>query len=79
MPPLTQQVKNAVTAGARVVSAVVQGKQVLVDEGTFGRRRHICETCPHNKKNRCELCGCFTLGKARLKTESCPDHRWEKV
>jgi len=41
-------------------------------------RLATCETCPHlTPLQRCALCGCFVIIKAKVSTQSCPDRRWQ--
>ena len=39
-------------------------------------RLSICKECPHYKKERCMLCGCYTPAKTRWFTEQCPIEKW---
>lgn len=56
----------------------------FADDETIKSRLAICESCPHLKKNHCELCGCKCNGGANFmnklghKSSVCPDNppRW---
>lgn len=40
------------------------------------KRVQICSSCPYNKENLCELCGCDLIKKVRYKKEKCPINNW---
>jgi len=42
-------------------------------------RKNICDNCEHRKNKRCELCGCFTNAKVKVKNENCPINKWNDM
>jgi hypothetical protein len=78
LPPVTIQVKNAIVAGSKVVSNVLQGKQVKASDEVIKQRREICQSCEFwiKESERCQLCGCFTNVKTTLQSEHCPKSKW---
>ena len=49
-------------------------------KGDLGDKRFaICQTCPHLKKDRCTLCGCFMKKKSKIPGALCPIKKWKKV
>lgn len=43
-------------------------------------RISVCRQCPYlqGRLNRCAVCGCFVLIKARIQSAQCPIGRWPK-
>lgn len=39
------------------------------------RRMQICNKCPHNDDNWCDICGCYLPSKTRVEDEICHDNR----
>jgi hypothetical protein len=78
-------------AGTAVAKWAAAGFAQVSDE-IFQQRRRTCLSCEHlgpppnglaqllarspEEHNYCQLCGCYTVHKARLATETCPDGRW---
>lgn len=86
-PPLPKLAVNAAAAGARVVSAAVNGLPVFASKAEREKRSAICLDCPecvpwenNPKIHRCQKCGCFLdakyLKKWSLATERCPIGKW---
>lgn len=82
LPPAQEMAANAVKAGGRLLTAVLNRQRVMVDDDEFERRFSICQQCPKfiPSSNRCSVCGCIlkskVISKARMQTESCPDGKW---
>jgi hypothetical protein len=78
LPPLKEQMKNAVKAAGRVVSSVVQNKQVFAEQSIIDNRYNICQGCEflNIEKQRCSKCGCSYKTKIKLSTEKCPIGKW---
>lgn len=81
LPPMADQVRNALAAAGRVVSAVVTGQPVFVNSDQKEARLAVCRSCDQYRPSddRCGACGCWqdgVAGKAALATESCPLGRW---
>jgi len=52
---------------------------ILADYQEFCRRFSICRACEHFKDGpveRCALCGCVLIAKARLEGSTCPIGKW---
>jgi|TARA_R110000744_G_scaffold8270_2_gene27732 hypothetical protein len=49
-------------------------------EEDYKKRLLTCNMCPHLLKNmmRCGKCGCLVEHKAKWKTTTCPEKKWEK-
>lgn len=75
-PRLLVQAKNL----ARSLRRWAVARFALASEREQARRASICAGCPHwvAGQARCQLCGCKTNAKRRLKSEHCPDAppRW---
>lgn len=39
-------------------------------------RAKICSTCPENKSNMCNLCGCYLPAKTKAPQATCPIDKW---
>jgi hypothetical protein len=46
------------------------------DDECYRLRVEQCLRCGHRKSNRCSVCGCFFVLKAKLPHEDCPIGRW---
>lgn len=57
-----------------VMGRVQEGVQSWKENSDF--RMRICNTCPHYKAPRCELCGCFMIAKTKIPQASCPAGKW---
>ncbi|MBA9001939.1 hypothetical protein [Thermomonospora cellulosilytica] len=78
-------------AGKAVTRWAASGFAQVPDD-VFQQRRRACLSCEHlgpppsglpqwiarttEEHSHCGLCGCYTIHKARLPTETCPDGRW---
>lgn len=51
---------------------------IIIPEKEFDNRINICKTCEFfaQKSQRCRICGCFLLIKAKIKAASCPKQKW---
>jgi len=50
----------------------------LTPKEQYKERLTTCETCPHiTPLQRCALCGCFVIVKAKVKSQECPAGRWK--
>jgi len=76
MPSVPRQMLNLTEAVGRAVKAFVAGEQVIADEETREERIEICEGCDQLRGARCAKCGCYTMKKIILQTESCPIGKW---
>jgi hypothetical protein len=74
-PPLATQAANLLGAAARFVGSGC----ATVDQAEFDRRRAVCSACPNldAESDRCRVCACFLAVKPWMKTERCPEGRWE--
>jgi len=45
-------------------------------EAVAKRRAEICATCNENKKEWCQVCGCYIPAKVRSMAEECPKKLW---
>ena len=50
---------------------------VFYDKELQKQRLNICNSCPHYKKPKCILCGCFMPIKTRIREISCPVNKWK--
>lgn len=50
--------------------------KVIVDEGTFIKRRQGCVICPPEDKSGCDCAGCKQWHKLILKELKCPKGKW---
>jgi len=83
MPSVVERMKHAAGAGTRVVHALANGEEIVVEADEVERRRQICEVCEWWKAEAylgaggCAHadCGCTGL-KAWLATERCPVGKW---
>ena len=76
---VTEKVVNAAGAAGRVVSALVNGEDVLVLAETAQARMALCLGCEHlwaPNVLQCKLCGCWVKAKTKLATEKCPAGKW---
>ena len=39
-------------------------------------RANICATCPENKSNICNKCGCYLPAKTKSPQATCPIEKW---
>lgn len=69
-------VKNAASAGIRIVSKAIEGSTLFVSKEIVEQRRSICDGCEFKSSLRCKLCGCFIEAKIKLTTEQCPNGAW---
>lgn len=62
----------------RLAKAIVSRQPLKVSDDTYAERLSTCVVCPHYLQDtgQCGICTCFVLNKARMATETCPDHRW---
>lgn len=75
-PPLSEQIKNAGQAVAKIAGKVLKGQNPVVSEAEQKARVAICQTCPQYKDGRCLKCGCITALKTKIATEHCPIGSW---
>ena len=49
-----------------------------VTSRSYLKRLETCSSCPHllEEKMRCGKCGCLVEHKAKWRTTTCPDNRW---
>lgn len=76
MPPASEQIANAASAGFRFAKSALSGEQVLVSAEVAHKRRETCLKCDNRAAGRCKLCGCWTSLKIKLATEACPVGKW---
>lgn len=69
-------VKNAASAGLRIVNKAIEGSTLFVTKEIVDQRRSICDGCEFKSSLRCKLCGCFIAAKTKLATEKCPKEKW---
>jgi hypothetical protein len=71
-------IANAVGAATRVIGALANGEKVMASLPTVGARRLICGSCKENDvdSGQCRACTCLIRLKTLLKTETCPQGRW---
>jgi len=76
-PPLPVMAATLVRAAIHEVKARVSGVPQVTDE-EIARRMETCRTCEHfiQGQNRCELCGCFSALKSRMRSQHCPQGKW---
>jgi hypothetical protein len=82
-PTPVDQLANASKAAARVVSAFVSNKPILVSDEVQAARLAVCRGCSYWRESgnlgfgKCThgKCGCTRL-KHRLATENCPLGKW---
>ncbi len=79
-PPLLKQARNYAKA---VTEHVASGMQTRTDEEVINLLQ-ICETCEKYSDGRCTVCGCRVsseknafANKLRMKSQKCPEGRWE--
>lgn len=75
-PNILDKAKNLIESAAAVAKDLSNGTPVKAQEQTVADRLAICSTCPHFKKNTCELCGCHMKFKTKLSSARCPIHKW---
>lgn len=77
-PPLSEQMKNVVNAGGRIINAAIRGNQIQASSEEVTKRQQICDGCEfYNKESkRCQKCGCYLRMKIQLETEHCPIGNW---
>jgi len=80
-PKITDQVRNALNATARIIQSVVVKKESpIVEKIERDRRLIICNRCDFYRETSfgplCAKCACFTGLKDILKTERCPKFKW---
>lgn len=73
-------VKTAIKAAGKVVSAVAAGQAVLVSEEIVTERLNACESCEFfdASARQCKRCTCFIDVKVNLSTETCPEEKWKR-
>ena len=79
-PPILKQARNYAKA---VTKHVASGMQTRTDEEVINLLQ-ICETCEKYSDGRCTVCGCRVsseknafANKLRMKSQKCPEGRWE--
>ena len=52
---------------------------VFVPDKVYETRLNLCKSCEsfNELENRCEECGCYMPGKAKVIFESCPLKKWD--
>lgn len=75
---IVPNVANAIGAAVRVAGALVGGEKVMAPLPEVGARRLVCGACPENEvsSGQCRACTCLIRLKTLLKTETCPQGRW---
>ena len=51
-------------------------KVEIVDTETKEERLKICNSCPFEDDEVCNICGCILESKAIFKNEKCPIDKW---
>lgn len=78
-PSILKMVKNFVKES---VTFIKEGAPVCSEE-EYKERITLCSTCDqyNEKKQTCNICGCFMPAKAGWKTSVCPDTppKWHKL
>lgn len=74
LPPKKEMAQNLAKAAK---DHAMSGFKTMSDEDVQARL-DICGDCEHYipQSSRCQLCGCFTKYKARLKSGGCPINKW---
>jgi len=74
MPSTMQMAKNL----AKATKDHVRSGLKTVSDDKIKERLDICGDCEHfvPHSSRCNLCGCFTKFKAKLKSGGCPIKKW---
>lgn len=56
------------------------GDYFMVPKESFEKRLNICNECEDYDKEgqRCKKCGCYMEYKAKLRSVSCPVHKWTR-
>ena len=50
---------------------------ILLPKDEYRKRLLVCEACEHIAPlQRCRLCGCFVVGKAKISASTCPANKW---
>ena len=73
-PSLWKMVK---TFSSEVAKHIADGGK-NVSTAEYERRLKTCSTCPFFKaeKDRCGSCGCLVEHKAKWRSSSCPEKKW---
>lgn len=71
MPKFTNQAWNL---GKALVDFVAEPE--LVSNEDYEARLKECDACNYRVNQRCSLCGCMVLAKAKARSQHCPDVRW---
>lgn len=73
--------KKCKSLSSSVVNYSISGFKSSTQEEIF-KRKLICEGCDNwissawKGTGKCNLCGCSTWAKIRMKTEKCPIEKW---
>lgn len=78
LPSSTDMAKNLLSSGKDILSGVLSGDGLMVEESVQKNRLDICSTCEFFIKEsvRCTKCGCFMNTKTMFKKVSCPVGKW---
>lgn len=72
-----EELKEVTQAGKRVIKALINGEEVLVDKATRDKRLRTCDKCKFNRNGKCQVCKCYITPKKALATENCPKGYWK--
>ncbi len=72
LPPLTKMVSNFAQA---VVKHIATGMREVSKE-VLEERLKVCTLCKHRNDERCSICGCFIVAKAKMADQPCPLGFW---
>lgn len=60
---------------------LLNSKHYIKNERVVRERVNTCFWCPFyvSATGQCSDCWCFIKAKAKLKTEDCPQNKWQKL
>lgn len=72
---IPQKIENFITTFIKHL----KNNKKEVTKTTYVNRLSVCLICPHNKKMKCEKCGCSLETKAKWAVAECPLGKWARI
>lgn len=63
---------------SKAIAKYVKSKERYVSKRVYEERLKKCETCIFQIEGVCKGCGCPLISKAKIKTEKCPEDKWDE-
>lgn len=76
MHDINHLIKVALNLGLSIINYMASGFQ-RCDDKIIEQRKVICDNCPQNKKDWCNICNCYIPIKITWKIQACPLGHWK--